>query len=289
MSNNGSASGGTAGGHNTTASQNATGAAGGKGAGGQGSGSYPPLSAELENDRLSKFLLIVCGTVAIAVIVWTLTNLLVRHMRRVVSLNNETQRYFAIPAKQLSFIKRNLVYAPILRRRHNREMQLSAAINMGTLPTRLQLFFLIGYFATNIAFCVMDIPFHGNFDSAASQLRNRTGVLAVVNMIPLFLMAGRNNPLITWLNISFDTFNLLHRWFGRIVILEALAHTLAFLIPLGVEKSWAMAFSTAFRVQYMLYGFVVSCLLVCPLPWFSVGLTNACRLPVLSLPLAFKP
>ena len=42
-------------------------------------------------------------------------------------------------------------------------------------------------------------------------------------------MASRNNPLIKWLGISFDTFNLLHRWFGRIVAMEAVCHTLAFM------------------------------------------------------------
>ena len=71
-------------------------------------------------------------------------------------------------------------------------------------------------------------------------------------------MAGRNNPLIQWLNISFDTFNLMHRWFGRIVVLEALAHTLAFLIPNAAEKGWAGAFGTTFRVLYMRFGFIVS-------------------------------
>ncbi len=244
---------------NATAPHNATGAAAGAAAGGHGSGSYPPLSAEAENDRLSKFLLLVCGCVALAVLTWVVANVLIRHVRRLVSLNNETQRYFALPSAKFSFVKRNILYAPISRKRHNREMQLSAAVNMGTLPTRLQLLFLVGYFTTNLVFCLIDIPFHANFDSAASQLRNRSGVLAVVNMIPLFIMAGRNNPLIGWLNMSFDTFNLLHRWFGRIVILEALTHTLAFLIPLGVEKSWALAFSTALHVPYMMYGFVATC------------------------------
>lgn len=46
-------------------------------------------------------------------------------------------------------------------------------------------------------------------------------------MIPLVILAGRNNPLIGLLNISFDNFNLVHRWFGRIVVLQALAHTIA--------------------------------------------------------------
>jgi hypothetical protein len=48
-------------------------------------------------------------------------------------------------------------------------------------------------------------------------------------MVPLFLLAGRNNPFITFCGISFDTFNLIHRWFGRIVVLEAIAHSIAFI------------------------------------------------------------
>lgn len=67
-------------------------------------------------------------------------------------------------------------------------------------------------------------------DSKAALLadvRGRTGHLAVVNMVPLFVLAGRNNPLIPLLRVSFDTYNLFHRWFGRIVILQSIAHTAA--------------------------------------------------------------
>jgi len=176
-------------GQNATApsAQNGT-ANGGKGGPGgaapaHGPGSSAPFSAELENDRLSKYLILVCGAVAVAMILWTLSNILIRYVRRVASLNNDTQRYFAIPSKKFSWFKKNLLYAPISRKRHNREIQLSSAVNIGTLPTRLQLLFIVGYFATNLAFCLVDIPFHDNFDTAASQLRNRTGVLAVVNMV----------------------------------------------------------------------------------------------------------
>ena len=43
-------------------------------------------------------------------------------------------------------------------------------------------------------------------------------------------MAGRNNPLIKLLDVSFDTWNLLHRWLGRIVVLESLAHTICWMV-----------------------------------------------------------
>ncbi|KAJ5989725.1 hypothetical protein N7522_009932 [Penicillium canescens] len=46
-------------------------------------------------------------------------------------------------------------------------------------------------------------------------------------MIPLFLLACRNNPLIPLLQINFNTYNLLHRWLGRIVVFEVITHVIA--------------------------------------------------------------
>ena len=66
------------------------------------------------------------------------------------------------------------------------------------------------------------------------------------------MLAGRNNPLIPLLGISFDTYNLIHRWFGRIVVLEALAHTLAFL----AKDGWM--FTPIFSSPFLLTGFIVS-------------------------------
>jgi predicted ferric reductase len=43
-------------------------------------------------------------------------------------------------------------------------------------------------------------------------------------------MAGRNNPLISLLNVPFDSFNMMHRWLGRLAVLEAIAHTLCWMI-----------------------------------------------------------
>jgi hypothetical protein len=60
-----------------------------------------------------------------------------------------------------------------------------------------------------------------------AELRGRSGTLAVLNMIPLFLLACRNNPLIPVLQIDFGTFNLLHRWLGRIVVFEVITHVIA--------------------------------------------------------------
>ncbi|KAK3375036.1 ferric reductase like transmembrane component-domain-containing protein [Podospora didyma] len=236
------------------------------GAGANGGGTKAEATASVDpdvvNHMLSDYLLLVLGSISAALLVWRFTTMLVRYVRTVTCLHNNTQRYFAVPSAKFAWFKKNIQYAPILGKRHNREFQLSSAVNVGTLPTRLQLVFLVGYFATNVAFCVMTIDYSGPLKQVAALLRNRTGYLAVVNMIPLFIMAGRNNPLISLLGISFDTFNLLHRWLGRIVALESLAHTLAFLVSNAAANGWDGAFKTVFKVPYMTWGFVSTCAMV---------------------------
>lgn len=224
------------------------------------------LAADMEHDALASYLLLICGVLSIVVLGWRFSTLGMRLVRTVACINNEKQRYFALQSWKISFFKKHFLYAPLFRKRHNREFQLSSAVNVGTLPTRLQFLFLAAYFLTNLIFCVIGVPYNDmSFATVSGQIGNRTGTLAVVNMIPLFIMAGRNNPLIKLLGISFDTYNLLHRWFGRIVILESLAHTIALLAQRAATKGWGNTFANVFNVPYLMYGFVVSS------PWFPIG------------------
>ncbi|SPO02701.1 related to ferric-chelate reductase [Cephalotrichum gorgonifer] len=221
-------------------------------------GPPPDPAIEIENHNLSLYLMTICGGVGAVLLIWHLYSQFITQVRTVVCLNNEKQQFFAYPNSKLSWVKRNLLYAPIFRKRHNRELQMSSAINMGTLPTRLEFVLLIGYFATNVAFCLIGIPFTEQLGTAASRFRNRTGILSVINMIPLFLLAGRNNPFIPLLNISFDQFNLLHRWLGRIVVLEALAHTVAHMWKNTAAKGSAAAWAGVWAAPFLLYGFIAT-------------------------------
>ena len=128
------------------------------------------------------------------------------------------------------WLKRNMFYAPLKGKRHNREFRLSRAYSVGTLPSRLHTILLGGYFLFNvIATCYLDFTVPDKAKLFA-ELRGRAGHLAVVNMLPLFLFAGRNNLLIPLLRVSFDTWNLFHRWIGRIVVVEAIVHTIAWAV-----------------------------------------------------------
>lgn len=172
-------------------------------------------AASLLNDKTIKYTAITWAAIIFCLLVYRWTLNLIQHVRQLANLNHGTssdgrQRYFSIPDENWSKIKRYLIVAPLFNRRHNREFRLSAAINVGTLPGRMQTFWLLGYFALNITFTVWGIDW-SNGEAFRSQGLGRTGVLSVLNMIPLFLLAGRNNPLIWLLGISFDNYNMIHR------------------------------------------------------------------------------
>ncbi|KAI9765635.1 MAG: hypothetical protein M1839_005407 [Geoglossum umbratile] len=217
--------------------------------------------SDLQNEALSRYLLIICACISVILIIWRVWDQSIMYVRTATSIHSNDQRYFATPNQKLSFFKRNILYAPIFRKRHSHELQLSRAVNVGTLPSRLELLFLASYFATNIVFCVINIPFASSFTDAALTLGRRTGSLSVVNMIPLFLMAGKNNPLIKLLGISYDTFNLYHRWLGRIVSLEAVVHTFAHLANLAHTGGWKAGIQPALSMRYMSYGLLGTCAL----------------------------
>ncbi|KAK4232350.1 ferric reductase like transmembrane component-domain-containing protein [Podospora fimiseda] len=135
-------------------------------------------------------------------------------------------------------LKRNIIYAPLWNKRHNREIRLSSAMNMGTLPSRLHAILLLGYVASNIAYMFVLDWENENKYALCAELRGRSGTLSVVSMIPLIIFAGRNNPLISLLNVSFDTYNLLHRWMGRISVIEVIIHSIAWAIVQVADDGW---------------------------------------------------
>lgn len=155
------------------------------------------------------------------------------------SMPGEKQAYWKL--KQWSWmpgLKRKLMYAPLWKKRHNREIRLSTAVNMGTLPSRLHAVLLLAYIASNITYMFFLNWHNENKYSFCAELRGRSGTLAVVNMIPLIILAARNNPLIGLLQISFDTYNLLHRWIGRIVVIETVIHTIAWAYVQVADGGW---------------------------------------------------
>ncbi|KAI9886011.1 MAG: hypothetical protein M1823_002178 [Watsoniomyces obsoletus] len=193
------------------------------------------------NDIFVKALFVSFAALCFIVLVARLSQLGNAHLRRLFSLSATGQQQRFWSRNQSRFwpnLKKHLIYAPLGKKRHNREIQLSSAINVGTLPSRFHALLLTLCLLSNFAYCAA-LNYKGKSKAEViAQLRGRSGSLAAVNMMPLFVLAGRNNPLIRLLRVSFDTYNLLHRWMGRMVVLEALVHTGAWMANNVAAHGW---------------------------------------------------
>ena len=182
------------------------------------------------------------GLVCIVVVLIRLMQRAHAHIRHVMTLTSTPQQQNFWRHDQNTFwpgLKKHLLYAPLKNKRHNREIQLSAAVNVGTIPSRLQTLLLVAFMVSNLVYIMLLDYSNPNKAALIAELRGRSGHLSTMNMIALFVMAGRNNPFIRILRVSFDTFNLFHRWIGRVIIIEAIIHTIAW----GANKQTAMGWS----------------------------------------------
>lgn len=208
-------------------------------------------------DEYTHFMLVAMAASVALYFVWKSALRLTSHIRRLHGLGSDNQRYFTRDDFRMAWVKRNIVDAPLFRVRHNREFQLSRAVNMGTLPSRFQAICLAGLIAMNVVLCVLHIPFSGDIESYGKILRNRTGTLATANLIPLVILAGRNNPLIPLLGISFDSWNFFHRWLARIVAVEGLTHFLSWLFTSAAQSGWAKTIEEFHNSRLIITGLVV--------------------------------
>ncbi|KAF3918465.1 hypothetical protein ABW21_db0203550 [Orbilia brochopaga] len=240
----------------SSASAAATAAAAGQssgGGGGKGSSLAPDeeTAMEAESTTFSHWLFLSMSFIAFIVVIYRAVILIQSHLRHITSINDKIQAYWARPAPPfISKLKKNFILAPLLGSRHNEHFKIGSAGGAGIVPTRFQALFLAILLALNVGLTVGSVDWDRSRGVILSELRNRSGVLAVTNMVPLFLLAGRNNPLIPMLRISFDTYNLIHRWLGRIVVLEALTHTISHIL----NKNWSSFMASLGRSEMILTG-----------------------------------
>ncbi|KAM3423445.1 hypothetical protein BST61_g876 [Cercospora zeina] len=182
------------------------------------------LNYLLANVLVMSFMVLLAST-----LVYRWIQMVHKHLRHLFTMGGtRDQRYFMHNhTKVWPWIKRYVLYAPFWRVRHNREFTLwQKQVTIGTLPSRFHSFLLFVYLASNAGYCAA-LDYSQPTPSIVAEFRGRTGILAALNMIPTILFALRNNPAIPLLRVPYDTFNLLHRWTARMVVLESVSHTIA--------------------------------------------------------------
>ena len=128
------------------------------------------------------------------------------------------------------WIKRHVLWAPLFGNRHNRAITINFdryELPFGTIPLRFQSIILAVYIISNISYCLV-LDYHQAKRAAMfAELRGRSGALASMNLVPTVLFAMRNNPFIYILGVSYDTFNLFHRWAARTTVILSIIHVSA--------------------------------------------------------------
>jgi predicted ferric reductase len=135
------------------------------------------------------------------------------------------------------FLKKHLIYAPLWKKRHNQEIAISSAVNIGTLPGRSHFMLLFIYSIFTLAW-TLTLPYSKPRAEVVAALRGRSGLIAVFNLFPTIVFALRNNPFIAILHVSYDTFQLFHRWAARIFIIEVIVHSISWLDNTRAVGGW---------------------------------------------------
>ncbi|PLB35592.1 ferric reductase family protein [Aspergillus candidus] len=106
-----------------------------------------------------------------------------------------------------------------------------------TFPARIQALVVLLCWVLNIVLCaIMYKAFPGNLywaDISSQLLRyiaDRTGIISFANIPLIWLFAGRNNIFLWATGWSFATFNLFHRHVAWIATIQAVVHTLLYLV-----------------------------------------------------------
>ena len=207
----------------------------------------------------ARTLWITLGTAGLVVLSVRILEIMWAKLRQVSAMSSPRDKQAYWKTSQWSWMpsmKKHIIYAPLWRKRHNREFRLSSAVNVGTLPSRLHLILIVLYFVCNIAYMVAVNWAAKNKWAPCAEIRGRSGTLAMVNMVPLIVFAGRNNPLIGLLKISFDTYNLLHRWLGRIVVFQVIVHIVAWAIPKITDNGWRSIMPAFMSSPFMVSGYI---------------------------------
>lgn len=174
------------------------------------------------NPTLAVPLFVVGGLVSI-LFFWR-TAIRIRHRRRSkLALQVDDQTELSMTSALNASLKKHVFYAPLWGTRHSREFRLFR-LHMGSVPLRLEIILLMVYLALNVIFVIVTVDWWDSFPKKMFQLKYAAGHLAVMNTPGLVLSAGRNNPLVPLLGLSFDVFNFMHRWVGRVIAVNAVTH-----------------------------------------------------------------
>ncbi|KAF7311967.1 Ferric-chelate reductase [Mycena indigotica] len=146
-----------------------------------------------------------------------------------------------------SAIKKHVRYAALFSRRH----QVPYLGGLFTAPTRLLSIFVVLCLAVGLILNAVQhrsVQPNSIYANRTNELLNNVGLaagdLALTAFVLVWLAAARNNPFLWLTGWAYDTFQVLHRWFGRLATLYSLLHTVTYTNLYARRGEWSKAYLT---------------------------------------------
>lgn len=142
----------------------------------------------------------------------------------------------------------------------------------GWIPTAEESLVLSGYLFTHTLALVLNysIDYHEILESVLEQrlqaMGNRSGILAFAQLPLLMTLTTRSSLLMHFTGFKYSTLILLHRWIGRVVILDSILHTIAFYIHTWMEGTLMTA-----QVQFWWVAGIIATIITILIGALGVG------------------
>ncbi|OHW96890.1 ferric reductase like transmembrane component [Colletotrichum incanum] len=120
--------------------------------------------------------------------------------------------------------------------------------NLGwcTIPPRIQSLTIFAFIVVNTFFCIhgyIVFPGHMYWPKVYHQVwryvADRTGIISFANFPIIWLFGMRNNLLMWVTGWDFGTYNNFHRWVARVATLQAVIHSVGYLVLVWDDGDWA--------------------------------------------------
>ncbi|KAF3984980.1 hypothetical protein FT663_04778 [Candidozyma haemuli var. vulneris] len=151
--------------------------------------------------------------------------------------------------------RKHITLPALIHRKRNQEQKCLGLFD-GLVPTRFEslvnLSFLAYTFITQIVhiYYVHDNPFWDGNRSLGFFVGDRTGIPSLIWTLLLIIFGGRSN-ILQWLTgWKFSTFIMYHRWIARIVVLLAVAHSIAF----TYNEHRRGTYHNSIRMDFLIFG-----------------------------------
>ncbi|KAJ7729939.1 ferric reductase like transmembrane component-domain-containing protein [Mycena metata] len=147
-----------------------------------------------------------------------------------------------------TFFKKRLVYPALFNGRHNVGYIYNLA---AALPRLLSIYIFVIIAVGVILCCIQYHSFEPNaiFSDRTDEMYSAVGVVGGVLSLAVFplvwLMAARNNFFIPLTGWGFETFQVLHRWLGRLAFMYAQLHTVAYTAQYVRRGEWSLKYLTS--------------------------------------------